>query len=146
MSEHQENAQGSASPVPALPPAHERRWVWAGATLIVLAGLAAYSNSFSGPFIFDDIPAIVENPTIRSLRPIRRVLCPPSGGVAVEGRPVVNLSLAVNYALGGTNVWGYHVFNLAVHLLAAGILPDVRAGMLRLPPHCLPAPAAGSIL
>jgi tetratricopeptide (TPR) repeat protein len=32
---------------------------------------------------------------------------------------VVNLSLAINYALGGTGVWGYHAFNLVVHILAA---------------------------
>jgi tetratricopeptide (TPR) repeat protein len=31
----------------------------------------------------------------------------------------VNLSLALNYALGGTGVWGHHAFNLAVHVLAS---------------------------
>lgn len=36
-------------------------------------------------------------------------------------RPVVNLSLALNYALGGTDVRGYHVVNAVVHL-AAGLL------------------------
>ena len=33
------------------------------AGLIVLATAAAFSNSFAGPFIFDDEPAIPENPT-----------------------------------------------------------------------------------
>jgi len=88
-------------------------------TVIVLAAVAAYANGFSGPFLFLDVPAIVENPTIRHLWPIGRVLSPPSaGGLTVGGRPLVNLSLAVNYALGGTHVWGYHAFNLAVHILA----------------------------
>jgi tetratricopeptide (TPR) repeat protein len=49
---------------------------------------------------------------------------------------VVNLSLAVNYALGGLNVWGYHVVNLAIHLLGALALYGVvrrtlRCGSLR---------------
>ena len=34
-------------------------------------------------------------------------------------RPVVMLTLSANYSLGGLNTWGYHAFNLGVHLLAA---------------------------
>jgi hypothetical protein len=34
-------------------------------------------------------------------------------------RPLVTLSLAMNYAIGGRNPFSYHLFNLAVHLLAA---------------------------
>ena len=37
--------------------------------LIVAAAAAAYSNSFSGPFIFDDLGSIPENPSIRQLWP-----------------------------------------------------------------------------
>ncbi len=39
-------------------------------------------------------------------------------GQPVGGRPLVNLSLAFNYALGGTAPFGYHAFNLLVHFLA----------------------------
>ena len=35
-----------------------------------------------------------------------------------SGRPVVTLSLLVNYAAHGLNVWGYRALNIAVHLLA----------------------------
>jgi tetratricopeptide (TPR) repeat protein len=35
---------------------------------------------------------------------------------------VVSLTLALNYALGGLNVWGYHAFNLTIHLLSALVL------------------------
>ena len=84
--------------------------------LIAAAGVLAYHNSFRGPFIFDDLPSIPENPTIRSLWPIWPVLNPPvfQGG----GRPFLNVTLAINYALGGTNVWGYHAVNLLIHILA----------------------------
>ena len=88
-------------------------------TVIVLAAIAAYHNSFSNPFIFDDLGAIAQNTSIRHLWPIWDALSPPQGGEPVSGRPLVNLSLAVNYALGGTAVWGYHALNLAVHILAA---------------------------
>ncbi len=91
--------------------------VFLGCALIILAALAAYHNSFHGPFVFDDNSAISENPTIRDLGSIADVLSPPPQRT-VGGRPFVNLTLAVNYALGGTDVWGYHVVNLAIHILA----------------------------
>jgi tetratricopeptide (TPR) repeat protein len=99
------------------------RWATAFAGgLIVLAVVAAYSNSFSGPFVCDDIPAIVNNPTIRHLQSIGQVLSPPRNGETVSGRPLLNLSLGLNYALGSTAVWGYHAANLAIHVLNALLL------------------------
>jgi Flp pilus assembly protein TadD len=102
--------------------------------LLVAAILGAYHNSFDGPFVFDDVPAITENPTIRQLWPLTEVIIPPRGeGLTVEGRPVLNLSLAVNHAIGGTSVRGYHVFNAAVHVLAALTLFGVVRRTLLLP-------------
>ena len=71
--------------------------------LIIAAGIWAYHNSFQGPFILDDVSSILENPHIRHLWPIGEALSP-SANSMVGGHPVVNLSLAVNYALG---VWPY---------------------------------------
>jgi tetratricopeptide (TPR) repeat protein len=89
--------------------------------LIVAVGLAVYSNSLNAPFIFDDAPSITENPYVRHLWPIGEAMSWPRD-TTVAGRPVVALSLAVNYALGGFDVWGYHVFNLTVHILNALLL------------------------
>ena len=86
--------------------------------LIITAGICAYHNSFHGPFILDDGVSILENPQIRHLWPIWKALSP-SAKSLVGGRPIVNFSLALNYALGGLNVWGYHAFNLTIHILAA---------------------------
>ena len=97
-----------------------RRWSTSLApVVIVLVGVAAYHNSLGGPFIFDDIGSITENRTIRRLWPIRPLFSPPAKGLAVQSRPVVNVSLAINYAIGGLDVRGYHVFNLVAHILAA---------------------------
>lgn len=81
--------------------------------------LAAYANTFGHGFIFDDRPAIVDNPTIRDLRAFGTVLSPPADGSSVTGRPLVNLSFALNYALSGPAPWNYHATNLAIHALAA---------------------------
>ncbi len=85
---------------------------------LVVIGLIAYSGSFNGPFIFDDLPNIVENPSIRQLWPLTWVLSvPPQSGLA--GRPVLALSFALNEAFGEYRVWGYHFVNLSIHILAA---------------------------
>ncbi len=94
-----------------------RNILLAGA-LIVAAGVLAWHNSFTGPFVFDDGDAIRENPTLRHLWPIWKPFAPPTGGLTVSGRPLLNFTLAINYALGGLKVWGYHAVNLLIHLLA----------------------------
>lgn len=100
------------------PPAPSPWGPYAAAIAILLAGVVVYANSFHGPFIFDDIPTVVQNESIRRLRPLTTPLSPPAASTTA-GRPLVNLSLAVNYAIGGLDVVGYHVLNLVVHLLAA---------------------------
>jgi Flp pilus assembly protein TadD len=97
----------------------KRAWVYP--LLIFAAILVAYANSFSGPFIFDDLPWIAANPHVRHLWPLWNVLQPPPGGGGT-GRPLVCLTLALNYALSGLEPWSYHVFNLAIHASAALVL------------------------
>ncbi len=99
-----------------------RSSVVVAAGLIVVALGLAYANTFTAPFVFDDHAAILENPTIRHLWPLTTPLSPPADGRAVAGRPLVNLSLALNYAIGGTNPAGYHLFNLAIHALSTLLL------------------------
>jgi Flp pilus assembly protein TadD len=83
----------------------------------VLAGALTYANSLTGPFVFDDRGTVLDNPTIESLWD-RDVLTAPQEA-PVAGRPVANVSFALNYALGQRNVAGYHVGNVALHLLCA---------------------------
>jgi Flp pilus assembly protein TadD len=104
------------------------------AAVIVLAGIAAYADTliFPGPFIFDDQDSIPENPTIRTLWPIAGALSPPRG-ITASARPIVNLSLAVCYAIGGLNVVVYHVGNLVIHLLGGLVLFGIVRRTLLLP-------------
>jgi protein O-mannosyl-transferase len=113
----------------------------AAALVLVIVGIVAYSSSFRGVFVFDDITAIVENPNIQSVWPLTRSMFAPPD-LTVSGRPVACLTLALNYALAPAdaravmtpgadgapaelaerfyrNVWGYHAWNLTIHLLAA---------------------------
>ena len=101
------NPPAERRPLPEKP-GYDPKWL---PLLIVAAGILAYANSFGGVFLFDDTWNIVEQQRIRQLWPAWDLL--------QSRRPVVSLSLAVNYALGELNIWGYHLVNLIVHLLTA---------------------------
>ena len=94
--------------------------------VVVLAGVAAYIDSDHGSFLFDDVRSIVENPAIRSFEAAFR-------GVAGAERPLVTLSLALNYSISGLGTPSYHIFNLAVHLLAALTLYALIGATLQTP-------------
>ena len=96
------------------------------AAALVAFGAAAYFNSFRGVFLFDDKGSILENTAIRHLWPLGPILRGP--------RPVADLTFAANYAIGDLHATGYHLVNLAVHILAALTLFGIVRRTLSLPP------------
>lgn len=112
--------RSSAAPAPRTPPKpHGLRWAVPPA-LITLAVLVAYHGSFGVPFVFDDT-GILDTATLHTFS---------WRTVAGTTRPLVQLSLALNWAVGGPNVVGYHVVNLLVHLGAALALYGIAARSL----------------
>ncbi len=106
--------------------------IYFAAAALAGVGLVAYHNSLGGPFIFDDPSSIVSNPTIRSLWPPWAPLSPPNAPITVQGRPVLNFSFALNYAISGRDVGCYHALNLAIHLFAGlALFGIVRRTLLR---------------
>ena len=100
-------------------------WTVPAAVVIVVAAAVAYANSFSGPFIFDNKAEIEDNSAIRQLWPLGPIFRGP--------RPVADLTFAVNYAIGGLHVTGYHLVNIAVHILAALALFGIVRRTLTMP-------------
>jgi Flp pilus assembly protein TadD len=78
--------------------------------LIILVGLAVYASSFTKVFVLDDVYWILDSLTIAQPGRYLREMA---------SRPVVALTLLLNHRLGGVNVAGYHLVNLAVHIGAA---------------------------
>jgi tetratricopeptide (TPR) repeat protein len=107
--------------------------VWIAAGLLGLAVLGAYGDSFGGAFVFDDRASIVDNPTFDHLGELGWLLATPGHGATAQGRPVLNLTLALNHAAGGTLVGGYHAANLLIHFLAGLTLFGVVARTLAQP-------------
>lgn len=120
---------GGPPPPPRGEQAPAPRWapVLAGVA-VAGAALAAYAGSLSGPFIFDDRGAVLDNPSIRRLWGALTAPRP----APLSGRPLLSLSYAANYALGGFGVEGYHALNLGFHILAGlALLGIVRRTLLK---------------
>lgn len=91
------------------------------ALLIALVGLFAYSNTFHAPFHFDDIPNIVDNPIVKDFKYFAE---PPAAKEfalydAFRTRFIGYLTFALNYSLHDLDVPGYHIANLAIHIINA---------------------------
>jgi tetratricopeptide (TPR) repeat protein len=111
----------------------ERPWphhLALGAVLFV--ALLAYSNSFTGAFVFDDLQHVRDNLRIRDLG----ALFTWQGYLPLRHRFVGYVTFAVNHALGGLQVANYHVVNFAIHaantaLVYALVLLGFRTPRLR---------------
>jgi len=96
-------------------------------TIAVLI-LIAYSNTFKADFHFDDNPSIVENWQIKQFT-LTNFINLLKGGT----RPVVNISLLLNYQLSGLNVVGWHIFNITLHILNSCFVYLLILWTLKLP-------------
>lgn len=126
-----------SSPAAAATPVPEpvRRIDWpglAGGAILAAGTIAIYWRTFADPLLLDDRISIADNPSIRRLWPILPVLNPPDYA-GDGGRPLINFSYALNYAFGGKEVWGYHLVNLLIHLLAGWVLFGLVRRTLRRP-------------
>jgi tetratricopeptide (TPR) repeat protein len=122
-------------------PVSSRSIAYFSATIIALTVIAAYSTGLQTPFQYDDLSTIVENASIRDLSDLHLALSPPPNVTPTSGRPLLNLSFAIDYAMTGLNVTGYHVTNIALHLVAALLLFGIVRETLRLPRVGLPSHA-----
>jgi len=100
-----------------------RRFTLAVAVLLATAIGAAYANSFSIGFHFDDSYGIADNEAIRSLWNIPRFFSDPylltPVRANVDVRPILQVTFALNYAVSGLHPWSWHLVNLLLHMGAA---------------------------
>jgi hypothetical protein len=109
------NGESEDASVPAALPSGTHFLRLPAALWLALACCAVYLGNLSGPLLFDDEQTITGNPTLSPLR-FPGVLLPLQE-TPVAGRPVVNLSFALNRALLGDSPTAYHAVNLALHML-----------------------------
>jgi Flp pilus assembly protein TadD len=112
--------------------------IWVVAAVLGIAIALVYGHSLDAPFIFDDVDGIENNDSIRSLWPLVGAAgahgpVNPPANLPSSGRPLVNLSLAVNFHWSGLNPRSYHASNLLIHFLATLVLCAIVRRALLLP-------------
>ena len=120
---------------------------------LVMAGViaAAYANSLDVPFAFDDWHAIEQNPAIRDLVNLPRFFTDPTTfSVLRENRdlrPLLVLSLALNYQVSGLAPWSYHLVNLVLHwIVCLLVFRIVRDHLWLGPGEAMPVALAAALL
>ncbi len=95
-----------------------RRTLFAFSAIFIVV-FAIYSNTFNASWHFDDQESILERKELH----LKKISWPEIKKTFFRGktiyRPVACLSLALNYYFGGTDVFGYHLVNTFIHILAA---------------------------
>lgn len=110
---------------PIASPSNRLIAAWACA-LVVIAGAAPYLASLDAPFVFDGVEFVEQNYRLRRA-------WPPGEALAATPRPLAAWTFALNHTLHGSDVRGYHVVNLVVHLAAALVLLGLIRRVLELP-------------
>jgi tetratricopeptide (TPR) repeat protein len=112
-------------------------WGLAVAALLAAAVWAVYGRAIHAPLMFDDSNSVIHNPSVARLWPLvgdSDVPGPlnPQREFCTAGRPLVNLSLAVNYHFSRYDSASYHIFNIVVHVFSALLLWAILRRTLRL--------------
>jgi len=106
--------------------------------IIALLSFLAFSNSFENSFQYDDLHVILKNPSIKDPGNFFQFFLNPQMGSGLTKetsgyRPVLMATFAMNYSLGGLNVFGYHLINFLIHTLSAILIYFITLFFLRKP-------------
>lgn len=103
--------------------------------LFLVIGFSIYWNSLGNSFQFDDEVVITYNRNVRSLGNVINFFTDP-GTISADPhsvrhyRPVVVLSYAINYAIGGYSPAVFHATNIVIHIATAFLLFLILKAML----------------
>ncbi|MDO8443671.1 MAG: hypothetical protein Q7S78_01650 [Candidatus Azambacteria bacterium] len=99
---------------------HQRKIIIA---ILIIAGFLVYVNALSNKFVWDDEEQVVNNQVIQDASNIPMILTSGTfyaGGAGLSGsfyRPLVSLFYLVNYQIWGLQPWGFHIFQIFLHLI-----------------------------
>jgi len=85
--------------------------------ILIVLTVICYANTLNVPFVFDDIPNIVENKAIHinalNIENLRNA----GFNSLMPSRPLANISFALNHNFGKLDVTGYHLMNIFIHAI-----------------------------
>lgn len=91
--------------------------------IIILACFAAYSNTLSAKFVWDDAPLIRNNPYITSFKYLPNFFSEDIWDIGLQNmtsgyyRPLLGLSFMLDYHFWKMDPFGFHLTNLILHIL-----------------------------
>ncbi|NDY96313.1 tetratricopeptide repeat protein [Wenzhouxiangella limi] len=103
----------------------QRKISWLAAVTVVAATIVAYWPSFEVPFYLDDYLHFIETPALHDAGDVAGIQA------YSPARFIANWTLAANYSVHGEDVFGYHLVNLLIHLLAGLGLWLLLSALLR---------------
>lgn len=98
--------------------------IWPRAVALAVLTLAVFARALSGGFVVDDYTLLAENPAIAAADGLGRIWA--SRG-QLDYFPLTLTSFWLEWRLWKNNPTGYHVTNVLLHLLGAGLLWAVLA-------------------
>lgn len=112
-------------------------WSLVAAAVICSTILLAYSNTLHSPWIFDDTPNILQNPTLHidNLQPatLWSTFFAEPRDPGKMYRPIPCFTFAINWYFSQTDTTGYHVVNIIIHCLCALVLYGTVILLLSIP-------------
>ena len=90
--------------------------------LMAFCTFLIYSSSIKGPFVFDDVVNIQDNPQIRLTELTLSGIVNAGFESPCPNRPVANISFALNYYFNRYDTEGFHFINILLHILTGIIL------------------------
>ena len=109
--------------------------------LLCFLGVIVFFATVHSPFLYDDAHAIQDNPYIKDLSKFQQTV----GIQNIFNRSVLLLTFSINHALDHTNVFGYHLFNITLHICVGIVLyflatellilekPPLKSQLIKLP-------------
>jgi len=86
------------------------------AALIIATGIWVYSPAVHGGWVWDDAAEIAHNPVLRDPAALRKIWLAPAGA---DYFPLKTTLQWIEWRRWGSNPFGYHLTNIAFHLLGA---------------------------
>lgn len=122
---------------------HAKRWVrWGPGLAVAAAGILVYLNSLPNGFAFDDLPIIVDNPTVQNPGNLGAIWLTPywPGLDGLERglyRPLTSFLFAIEWAMGGGGPLVFHLTSVLLHSLASVLVFALLAALVgRIPALC----------
>jgi tetratricopeptide (TPR) repeat protein len=83
-------------------------------TALVLVGIGflAYAATLQSPFLVSEVRTLLENPIIQDFSRVNEIIRIDQ----IFNGSLPKLSFAINYLMGHSTPWGYHLANLLIHL------------------------------